>query len=172
MPNKSIAGLTLALLAVAGCGQDTLAPQKMASEPSLAAVAGGVELNSVDPISLALLVPCANGGVGEMIQMDGFLHTVLNATIDNQGGVHEKYHYQPQNLSGTGLDTGDKYEGTGVTQDQVNTVVGAEETFVNNFRMIGAGPGNNYSVHENIHITVNANGTVTASHDNLSITCK
>lgn len=43
---------------------------------------------------------------------------------------------------------------------------------INHFRMVGQGPGNNYEVHENSHVTVNANGDFTASHDNLSITCK
>src|SRR5438128_141126 len=28
-------------------------------------------------------------------------------------------------------------------------------------RVIGPGPGNNYLVHENLHFTINANGTVT-----------
>lgn len=32
-------------------------------------------------------------------------------------------------------------------------------------------PGNNFMVHENFHVTVNANGTVTSVHDNFSVTC-
>jgi hypothetical protein len=38
--------------------------------------------------------------------------------------------------------------------------------------MIGQGPGNNYSVHENFHITFNANGDVTAVQDNFNVDCK
>jgi hypothetical protein len=45
------------------------------------------------------------------------------------------------------------------------------ETFVNNFKIIGQGPGNNFLVHQNVHITVNANGTLTASVDNFSTEC-
>jgi len=44
-------------------------------------------------------------------------------------------------------------------------------TSVNNFRIIGQGPGNNSVVHENTHITINANGTITASVDNFKATC-
>jgi hypothetical protein len=83
-----------------------------------------------------------------------------------------KTHDQPQGISGTGLVTGDKYQATGVTQDEFNTSFGMEETFINNFRIIGQGPGNNFLVHENFHITINANGTVTAFHDNFTIDCK
>ena len=48
----------------------------------------------------------------------------------------------------------------------------AQQTFINNFRIIGTGPGNNFLVHEGAHITINANGIVTVVHDNLSIACK
>ena len=45
-------------------------------------------------------------------------------------------------------------------------------TFVNNFRIIGQGSGNNFLVHETLHITVNADGTITVFHDNFSIDCR
>ena len=47
-----------------------------------------------------------------------------------------------------------------------------ESSFVNNFKIVGQGPGNNYLVHENFHVTVSTNGDVTALHDNLTIDCK
>jgi hypothetical protein len=43
---------------------------------------------------------------------------------------------------------------------------------VNNFRIIGQGPGNNYLVHETMHFTINADGTTTVSFDNLTVDCK
>jgi hypothetical protein len=43
---------------------------------------------------------------------------------------------------------------------------------VNNFRIIGQGPGNNYLVHETEHIIFNANGTLTVFHDNFSAACR
>jgi hypothetical protein len=47
-----------------------------------------------------------------------------------------------------------------------------EETFVNNFRIIGQGPGNNFLVHEVFHITFNANGSITAFVDKFSVDCR
>jgi hypothetical protein len=45
-------------------------------------------------------------------------------------------------------------------------------TLVNNFRIIGQGAGNNFLLHETFHITVNANGELTAVADNYSVDCK
>ena len=44
--------------------------------------------------------------------------------------------------------------------------------YVNNFRIIGQGTGNNFLVHEIVHLTINANGTATNYVDNFSIECK
>ena len=128
--------------------------------------------NETINISLIVTVPCANGGSGEDVDFEGPLHIVMNLTFDGKGGVHMKYHFQPQGLTGVGLTTGDKYQATGETQEVSNLQVGVTDTFVNNFKIIGPGPGNNFLVHEVFHVTVNANGTVTVLHDNFTTDCK
>ena len=138
---------------------------------SSGAPASSSTVNTVFPIDLIVFVPCANGGAGEDVALSGNLHDLFHITV-NGNSLHVKTHDQPQGISGTGLVTGDKYQATGVTQDEFNTSFGMEETFINNFRIIGQGPGNNFLVHENFHITINANGTVTASHDNFTVDCK
>jgi len=85
------------------------------------------------------------------------------------------FHYQPKDLSGEGLSSGDKYQGTGVTQETYHVrgdSLPSTHTYINNFRFIGQGPGNNYLVHETWHMTINANGEVTAYVDNYSVECK
>lgn len=124
------------------------------------------------PTEIFVFVPCARGGAGEFVQLSGMLHILFVTTIDDKGGFHSKFHFQPQGISGTGFIKGDKYQGTGVTQGSFNGRVGFETTFVNNFKMIGQGPGNNFLIHENVHITVNANGEVTALVDHVSVKCK
>jgi hypothetical protein len=126
------------------------------------------------PITLIVFVPCANDGAGELIEVSGDLHALFHTTISSSGNFSTKFHFQPQGISGVGLTTGDKYQATGVTQDEFhsNAPLPITETYVNNFRMIGQGPGNNFAVHENFHITINANGEVTAIHDNFRVTCK
>ena len=78
-------------------------------------------------------------------------------------------------LVGTGETTGLKYQATGITQQSFSSSLQngqANFTFVNNFRIIGQGPGNNYLVHETMHFTINADGTLTVSFDNLTVDCK
>jgi hypothetical protein len=131
-----------------------------------------VVINESFPVAIAVFVPCAADGAGETVVLEGNLHGLITITA-NKNHLSIKTHFQPQGLSGTGLTTGDKYQGTGVTQDHFTTGIGATTfTFVNNFRIIGQGPGNNFLVHENVHVTMNANGGVTATVDNFSVECK
>lgn len=129
-------------------------------------------VNQVIPINISVFVPCANDGAGEIVTLSGDLHDTFALTFNNGGGVHIKMHDNPQGVSGVGETTGLKYQATGVTTLELNVRIGAEETFVNNFRVIGQGSNNNFLVHENFHITINANGTLTSFIDNFSAECK
>jgi hypothetical protein len=124
------------------------------------------------PVNVYVWVPCAADGAGESVILSGRLHVLFHYTLDGNGGFHYKSHSQPQGVSGLGQTTGDKYQGTGVTQYQDNGKVGYEYTYVNNFRIIGQGSGNNYLIHNNLHHTINANGELTAWVDNFSAECK
>jgi hypothetical protein len=121
-----------------------------------------------------MFVPCANGGAGEFVVFTGNLHVLTTFTI-NGNNVSGKYHFQPEGLTGVGQTTGDKYHGTGGTQ---GTFKGSlqngqyQQTDVNNFRLIGQGPGNNFLVHDVVHTTINANGTVSTVVDQHSVDCK
>jgi hypothetical protein len=119
-------------------------------------------------------IPCANGGAGEVVDGTVDLHRLVTATV-NGNNIAGKFHSQPQGGDLVGLTTGDKYQPTGVTQGHFKGSLQNgqyTETFVNNFRIIGQGPGNNALVHETFHITINANGVVTVLHDSLSVECK
>ncbi len=140
----------------------------------VAPVKAAVQVNDRTDIDLTIFVPCADGGVGETVDLSGPLHTLISFTI-NGNNVSGKMHFQPQGISGTGESTGDKYQATGVTQESFKNSLQngqANDTFINNFRIIGQGPGNNFLVHETLHFTINANGTTTVSHDNFSVDCK
>ena len=133
-----------------------------------------IEVNDKTDISLTVFIPCAAGGAGEVVDLDGPLHTLISFTI-NGNNVSGLFHFQPQDIRGTGESTEDKYQATGVTQESFKTSLQngqANLTFVNNFRIIGQGPGNNFLVHETLHMTFNADGTLTVFHDNFSVDCK
>jgi len=133
-----------------------------------------VQVNDTTDISLTVFVPCAAGGAGEVVDLSGPLHVLISFTI-NGNNVSGYFHFQPQGISGTGETTGAKYQATGVTLESFKNSLQngqANFTFVNNFRIIGQGPGNNFLVHETLHLTINADGTLTVSHDNFSIDCR
>jgi len=129
-----------------------------------------VIINAQVPFAMAVLIPC----VPEDVVLTGELHILITQQEDSNGGLHVKTHFQPQGISGEGAVTGAKYQGTGVTQEHFNIHPGPqiEDTFVDNFRIIGQGPGNNLLVHTTIHVTVNADGVVTANVSNDSAECR
>lgn len=133
-----------------------------------------VSVNQSSDIDLLVFVPCANNGLGELVDLKGPLHTLITFNM-NGNNVSGKAHYQPQGISGIGQSTGVKYHAVGVTQGHFKGSVSNGPfnlTHVNNYRIIGQGPGNNFSIHENFHLTINANGELTTSHDNFSVDCK
>ena len=124
------------------------------------------------PSDFVLFVPCAAHGAGEIVTFTGHFHFLIVTVIDDQGGFHSKFTNQPQGISGIGLSTGAKYQATGQTQGTFNGKVGFETTFIDNVRIVGQGPGNNFLIHETFHMTVNPDGTVTAFVDHVSIECR
>jgi hypothetical protein len=140
----------------------------------IAPASGAIQVNDKTDINLTVFIPCAAEGAGEIVDLSGPLHTVISFSI-NGNNVSGKFNFQPQGISGTGETTGDKYQATGITQQTFKTSLQSGQvnlTFVNNFRIIGEGPGNNFLVHETMHITINADGTLTVLHDNFSVDCK
>ena len=133
-----------------------------------------ITVNDFVPFAQIAFVPCAAGGGGELVLISGILHIQQHITI-NDSHVTIKTHAQPQGADGVGLTTGDKYNATGVTQEEDGVALqlsASEFTFTNNFRIIGQGSGNNLLVHQTIHETINADGTVTAVVDNTSVECR
>ena len=139
---------------------------------SAAAGASTFTVSQSYPVEFLMYVPCAAGGQGEVVALTGSLHYVISGTFTPGGSFKGFDSANPQNLHGLGLTTGDRYRGTGISRVVTTGKVGFEDTYVNNFRIIGQGNGNNFLLHENFHFTVNPNGTVTVFHDNLKVVCK
>jgi hypothetical protein len=177
--------LTVMLAAglAASCAESPVAPIPPAfAEPAFAASistvaspAAGFTSQASVPLSLSVYVSCAAGGAGEVVDLAGSLHILTHVTLNAAGGYVFRTHSQPQGVSGSGATTGTKYQGTGVTQETTHAAAAGlpyTHTAINNFRIIGRGPDNNYLVHVNTHVTVNANGDVTAEVSHASIECR
>jgi hypothetical protein len=133
--------------------------------PALAAV----ETNVFIPFSTSLSNPC----LGETVALTGSLH-LLVIVQETANGTHVLTHAQPQGIEGTGLTSGEMYRGTGVTMSSVflQPPPPFDVTFVNNFRIIGAADANSFMVHTTVHITVNANGEITANVIQTDVSCQ
>ena len=109
---------------------------------------------------------------GNPILISGTLHTVTHVTFDENGGVHAKVHFNLQGVKGTDLVTGDKYVGTGATNQKQNITSGAGNfSLVSITNLIGKGKASNAILTQNVHFTLNANGVVTANVNTLSLSC-
>jgi hypothetical protein len=115
-------------------------------------------------------VPCT----GDTITFtQGYLHDMFSFTI-NGNRISITSHDQPHNLKGTD-SSGRWYEGVGITREHDSGSLTGNQfefTFVNNFYMVGKGGAPSYKTHETTHVTVRPDGTVSAAHDKVRITCR
>ena len=157
-----------------GCSSGPTDPSSAESVPGSVQGARAVTFTASSNFEaqFQVFVDCAAGGAGEIVDFSGILHSLFHVTI-NCNKFIMKSDFQPQGIIGIGETTGDRYQATGVTQETTTSgTVGFTDSFVNNFKIIGVGPGNNFLIHENVHVTVNANNTVTAFHDQFTADCK
>jgi hypothetical protein len=173
MRNSAFYALAVIALGAASCSEEPT--QALTAPGTLTLARAQTEtINERFHIAFLAFVPCADEGAGELVLLEGTLHSLFHITI-NGNNFKMKVHDQPQGISGTGLTTGDKYQATGVTQQTFGgSFVNGQfsDSYVNNFRIIGQGRGSNFLVHEKFHITLNAKGELTASVDNFSVECK
>lgn len=175
MTKRRLSLVPLALAAgLAACTDTVTAPRAVLSnEPGLAAADGASTVTL--PLSMAVWVPCANGGTGELVDLTGELVIKERAVTENDGSVRLFSMTRPHGVRGVGQETGVTYLGTGMGKTTEHIGVGGypyQYTYVNNFRIIGQGPGNNLLVHATVHKTINANGEPTADVDLLVEKCQ
>jgi hypothetical protein len=122
------------------------------------------------PLNTATFNPCT----GELVTLAGYLHLLTHTTVDEQGGVHLQSHVNPQQVSGTST-SGTEYRAVGKNRTESNTFSGGlpvEVTHVRTFNFISTDATDNFLLHETIHITINANGEVTAVVENVTTECR
>jgi len=77
-------------------------------------------------------------------------------------------------VTGLGQYTGFTYRATGVSLDHSvsNAPLPYTDTFVNNYHIIGQGQATNMTLHETVHVTIDANGWLTASVASYDLKCE
>ena len=136
--------------------------------------AAEVQENDRIPVEIVQDIPCANGGAGEIVTLTGELHVIIKFQI-NGNVVRGSFHYQPDNVIGYGSVSGNRYEAVGVTSGSFRTTVRDGEAVVstiNNFRIVGQGPGNDFEVHENVRVALHPSGDFSVIVGHSGATCR
>jgi hypothetical protein len=109
----------------------------------------------------------SNDCTGEQVKLSGTIHLVSQTQRD--GSVVGHFNYQ--NVSGVGLTSATTYRASTVDSFRLKAPFPSDITSVSSLHLIGQGTEDNLLVNVLFHVTVDANGEVRASIDDLSIQC-
>jgi hypothetical protein len=152
----------------AGCDESPTAVPAVIRRPVLNAVSSTQKI----PIDETYV------GFGECTQ-EAILFTlreqlVLHETVDAAGGFHSVFVLNDKGTTGVGLTSGMRYHQTGATVESIHAT--EPDPFVDSFlfllNLVAQGPAPDLRLHLNAHITVNANGELTALVENVRIECR
>ena len=110
---------------------------------------------------------------GTEVILQGRFHLLLSATEDAAGGTHVFGTINAMDFVGTDVATGEmhRFVLTGPRHTNVNASGVTNDTAIQAFLNVSAGPGDNLLIHYTVHLTVNANGEVTADTFEFRFVC-
>lgn len=128
---------------------------------------------TANPFPFPIIVPCANGGAGEEIIPQGNVRQLSHLTINGNNYI-VKFQYTPQGVTSTGQITGDIFQGVGMSEfTETGSFVNGKATLTSvwMFTNVGRAGAPTWKLIPTIHTTINSNGALTASVDNLVASC-
>jgi hypothetical protein len=116
-----------------------------------------------------------SGCGSEQFLLEGTLFTVAHTTMNANGGSLTKFQFHLKG-QGEGLSSGDKYVVNNIANANINRPPGAdliarEAHTVKVIRQGSATPTDDLQIKAFFHITINAQGEVTAEVDNFELVC-
>ena len=130
-----------------------------------AAQAGVIQFRS--QINAITAVSTCTGG---SFLLTGIDHLVFELTLNEAGGLHVVTHQYGQ-LTGTD-NQGNSYIGNLTDTTAFDALVTQEVTRSFTLVAVSRGAAPNFNVHFTLHVTVNADGTVTSSVSEVTSTCQ
>ena len=119
-------------------------------------------------------IPAPNPCTGEVIVFTIRAHFLVHTTVDANGGTHHVVLVHGQRVFGVS-ETGTRYVGkiVATTIDQ-NNGSNARNAFSDrfHFHVVSQGGSDNFFLEFRIHVTVNANGEVSAAFTHFSAECR
>ncbi len=140
--------------------------------PAVVAAQANVETAILTfPVERREFIPCANGGAGEFVVLTGETRVLLHSTGNPNNNLtlrHAQTH-----LTGVGEITGDVYRASGMATDTHRSGPGLStlDLIMNSLRIIGQGPGNDFTLHQTLHILFTpSEKAITSGH--FRVECK
>lgn len=124
------------------------------------------------PYERTYYVPCANSGNGEEVELKGTIH-IVDQLVRNENNFKLTYNINMQNVSGTGLTTGDSYRASG---GGPGTLTGSFDNgqftayYIEAVRIVSQ--NSTYIVNYKFHVTITPDGTVTSYISEENIDCR
>ena len=105
----------------------------------------------------------------EPIHLTGVMHMMVATTTDAHDGLHSVSQIRLGGVSGIGLISGATYRASGIVQNTMNMKAPfpMEYTTALHMNIIGAGSVENLVMYMIIHLTINANGEITAEFTHM-----
>ena len=123
------------------------------------------------PFETTVYVPCANGGVGEYVELSGYTNFIYQMQWNNNS-FSMVYHENAHQVTGVGTISGDIFVASGGTN---GTVTGSwvNNQWVGNTTSIMkvVSPNANFTVTYKDRITVTSDGTVTVENTDITVVC-
>jgi hypothetical protein len=137
--------------------------------PATATAAGGAQIQNESVVGDVLVNPCN----GESVTItSGTFQIVTHETATSSGGFHLNVAGNAQGVKGVGTG-GASYQAPGGFWVEMNATPGAQvSTEVGVLNLIGQGTTPDFRQGGVLHVTVDANGNVTASIDRQVETCR
>ena len=123
----------------------------------MAATSGSIELNAIR----------SNDCSGELVQLSGLIHFV--SQTQQNGDIVGHFNYQA--VTGLGLISGTRYHVSTIDQFHLAAPFPSSIYSVRSFRLISEGGADNLLVRSLFLITVNANGEIAVTIDELTTSC-
>ena len=166
----SVSALTLLFSCSKGIAEKPAQEEVSTSSQSF----GAQTQNSIvtEPYASTLFIPCANGGIGEDVTLNGSIKIIRQETYNNQRFT-VTYHVIPQGITGVGLSTGDNFTAIGGSEAAITGTIeyGGEysATYVQQMRFTG--PGVSFIVKYKFHVTVTSDGTMSTRIEEEKVEC-
>jgi hypothetical protein len=116
----------------------------------------------------AIVFNNCTGDTGEEVKLSGTIHLVSQTQRDGS----EVGHFNWQNVSGVGLTSGTTYRASTVDNFRLKAPFPSDIHSVRSLHLIGQGTEDNLLIKFLFHITVDANGEIRASIDDVSVKCR